>query len=90
METPSPEPPRVVALFSDKPSAAPLPADEEVIQALEVLLADARAGQIVAFTGAVYNGAGHHQLLAIGKVSLANSLGTLSILKHALLKGGGG
>lgn len=81
------EPPgNIRSLFPEKPSAAPLPADPEVIAALESMVEDAKAGQIIAFTGAVYNGAGFYQLLAVGKVSLANSLGTLDILKFTLLR----
>lgn len=86
METP-PAPPTVVPLFSDKPSAAPLPPDAELIASLEGLLEDARQGRVVALTGAVYNGSGHHQLLALGKVSLSNSIGTLELLQYTLMKG---
>ena len=71
-------------LFHDRPTAAPLPPQPDVIGVLESLLNEARSGQIIGLACIAFHNSGSFRSGTAGKVSYLTMLGALEDLKFTV------
>ena len=75
----------VQPLFADRPTAAGLPPQPEVIANLERLLDEARAGQIVGFVVATFDSQVRHREGTVGRVPFEAMMAALATLQFRVL-----
>lgn len=71
----------VVALRPDRASAAPTKAQPDLIQALEGMLAEARAGAIIGMTGVIMDQPGNMRVLVLGAITHQWVVAALTLAK---------
>ena len=79
------EHPKISALFPNQASAAPLPADPEVINELRKLLAEAESGKCIGVCIVAFSAHEESAYLAVGKVTWQKAVADLERLKFTLL-----
>lgn len=75
----------VEPLFKDRPSAAPLPAQPEVVEELEKFMLSAASGKITGLIAIGFNEDGKHLVSMVGKVQLNQGVSSLEQLKFFIL-----
>ena len=76
---------KVQPLFKDKPSAAGLPIQPEVVSLLTLLSADAQSGKITGLAFLAFDGQGHKWIGSEGKIVDADLIAGLEQLKFITL-----
>ena len=75
----------VATLFPDKPSAAGLPPQPEMIKELEELTLEAASGKYVGLLLLAFDSRGRHKVVISGKIPFAYSVTAIEQLKFGIL-----